>query len=535
MQATTERKHHVKLYKAGKLWLAAGITTAAMGIAAISGGVVANADSTGEPASGETTSVTNDSDLTVTKSLTLNSASSPEDSQADPVSNGNETPDPDGNAAQEGTGSEQSQSEQLEQGNTDTGQSDPDEPGTPGQGDKGQNQQESNEGSSVSSSFTSTTPADNPNESKTIVSVTIDQSNGARVNTYSDGSTKEIMGVADNVPDEGQIADTSVDLTNDDPASISPVTEEDQDLDATPTTIHFTLVDPDNPNDTQVVDLNTGENIDDITGRFNSAEVSDELASELTTLEGDGYILADNGYEDALKKAGLTETTPNITLGEAVNTVTALVQKSIDDYNAANPGANLKLIGVVDGKTEGLYTDEGDGYIPAKLIYEVYSPQLLTDDSTPSLGDVSRTVTDGATLAPTFGAVNYVLNAYNYMTFVSIGSNDTTTYTPADGSGAILVGTFSKLHEYAGDKSISGQFNYEPSTYNITLSIQREIPEDPAGTPDDPSAMQVFTKVLVPAPVTATGKTPEDSDDGVPGTTPIARLHKGERTGFSNC
>ncbi|WP_054708327.1 KxYKxGKxW signal peptide domain-containing protein [Secundilactobacillus paracollinoides] len=136
MQATTERKHHVKLYKAGKLWLAAGITTAAMGIAAISGGVVANADSTGEPASGETTSVTNDSDLTVTKSLTLNSASSPEDSQADPVSNGNETPDPDGNAAQEGTGSEQSQSEQLEQGNTDTGQSDPDEPGTPGQGDK---------------------------------------------------------------------------------------------------------------------------------------------------------------------------------------------------------------------------------------------------------------------------------------------------------------------------------------------------------------------------------------------------------------
>lgn len=66
---TSIKKRHVKLYKVGKLWVAMGITVAALGMASFSTTALAATDDTTT-----TTSAINQSKVTATQSTSVNTS-----------------------------------------------------------------------------------------------------------------------------------------------------------------------------------------------------------------------------------------------------------------------------------------------------------------------------------------------------------------------------------------------------------------------------------------------------------------------------
>ena len=75
-----ERKAHFKLYKAGKLWLVAGVATVSFGLYASFGSItMAQADTTGTTAAANTTTDTQ------SKTMTLSNSQTPTTTESDPA------------------------------------------------------------------------------------------------------------------------------------------------------------------------------------------------------------------------------------------------------------------------------------------------------------------------------------------------------------------------------------------------------------------------------------------------------------------
>lgn len=517
MQATTERKHHVKLYRAGKLWLAAGITTAAMGIAAISGGVVANADANASTGEAETTQTTPNKQ--VTEQFTMATATDPDtagDSNEEPQQGTDEsandgvtetpkasTSDTDNSNAPSAYDPETDPNNHLQY----TGGVTIDKDGNVTPITPSSTNDNTPSSGSPTSSFSYTTPP-----AVTYTGQTYDPETGGIINHYSDGSTSSTFTIDDRTPADGQRADTSVNLNDSDPTSINPVNENGSDADVTPTKITYTLGPAQEGSQTDTDTDPTNTIASDTTGQFNSSELSDTIATTIAQLKSEGYILIDNGYQDELDRTNLTTTAPNMVLGDEVDALTSLVQKSIADYNTNHPDANLQLITIVNGKEEDYsYTNSGSNVY--YLVYQVYTPTLMSSTENDAALSELRSEVDMTTA---YDPIDYVLSANEYQGMIAVGSNENTLLPGSDG---VAIGSFSKENNFQGTGSQGFMYTPVPTTYNISFG-KPEMPTD-ADEPGVGTPMHVYTKTTVPEPVTRpTGQTPEDND-GVPGTTPL--------------
>lgn len=495
-QATTERKHHVKLYKAGKLWLAAGITTAAMGIAAISGGVVANADSTGEPTTSETTPGTVPYDSEITSEFTP----APEN-QGDPQDNGSEQEE-DQNVVNPENDDQNSDEATPNDGSQTTN------PSTDGQDAEVNNNDDdsevpSNEGESDTDTPTTTDEENQSSAGFAVAPKTADDS------TLSDSDKK----INDDLPADGKFIDTTdVNLNDASPESINPVTDENLDSDALPVTINY-------------VDKDSGKTVASITGNYGSSALAakeQETLSELLKIykQDPDSIIQNDTYD--IEVSNDSPLDPDTTsLKDVVDDLTTAVQQSISSYNANHPNTAATLINVVDGQNSNVNVHSDDGR--ADIIYQVVMPDISDD----ALKDAQIEIQDGLNANPNFNDIIYLLDAYDYELEIAIheGTNYITGIL-ADGSkGAAAV--FSKLANYGGNDGYANQLFYLPKTYTVNLTEQSQLPSDvPGGSNMVYTKTQVGTplfiveKSMVPDPVfyNPNSETPTTPNDTTPST-----------------
>lgn len=316
-----EPKHRVKLYKAGKLWLAMGITSAALGLATIAttSSVTVKADTTDATdttQTGETSAAVTDSEYALKTGATQESdatgtqTSTTETTDNSGANSGNDGATDETNTTSTATTSDVSDSAAKTVSET---------PATTESVNNETNTDKSNTGEATdqpASEISDSTPA-NTTETSTNTKKT---------------TTTTVKPTTETVDANGAITRTYVGAV-----TVAPATATTTDTTAQQTTVTFTTTDGKTLSQT-------------ISGRIGDADFDTQVNAVIADLKAKGYTVNVNGYQSALHGSGYASSLLGVTLEQAEKIITDKMAQSVSDYNTANP--DHTVVTVAAGTTD---------------------------------------------------------------------------------------------------------------------------------------------------------------------------------------